>query len=252
MNTFDAGGLDLAYLDQGQGEPILLLHGFASNMQVNWIGPGWVETLVADGRRVIAFDHRGHGNSAKPHDPEAYGFAVMAEDARILLDHLGIAEADVMGYSMGARIATILALAHPERVRSLIVGGLGVNLIRGMDDSGAEAIARGLEAPSLEDVTDPAARPFRVFADQTRSDRTALAACIRRVRDPISAADVARITRPTLVAVGTKDTVAGTAADLVPAFADAELLDIPNRDHMQAVGDKVYKQGVLAFLRRRP
>ena len=98
----------------------------------NWVDPGWVRTLVAGGRRVIAFDNRGHGQSEKLYDPERYGAPTMAEDARALLDHLGIERADVMGYSMGARISAFLVLKHPERVRSVIFAGLGINMVRGM------------------------------------------------------------------------------------------------------------------------
>src|SRR5688572_7403274 len=112
MNTFDSDGVTIAYLDEGEGAPILLIHGFASNIQVNWVMTGWVDTLKRAGFRVIAIDNRGHGTSEKLYDTAVYGAAMMAEDARRLLDHLGIQRADVMGYSMGARIAAFLTLAH--------------------------------------------------------------------------------------------------------------------------------------------
>src|SRR5882762_8717655 len=110
MQRFRHGDVDLAFLDEGEGEPIVLVHGFASNAAVNWVHPGWVATLTKAGRRAIALDNRGHGASAKLYDPAAYHSAIMAEDVRGLLDHLGIPRADVMGYSMGARIAAFLAL----------------------------------------------------------------------------------------------------------------------------------------------
>jgi pimeloyl-ACP methyl ester carboxylesterase len=93
---------------------------------------------------------------------------------------------------------------------------------------------------------------FRAFADQTRSDLTAMAACIRGSRQTLSEAEVASIRAPTLVAVGTTDTVAGSAQELVALMPNARALDIPGRDHNLAVGDKVHKQGVLAFLSERP
>jgi len=250
VQTFLSDGVEIAYLDQGAGDPILLIHGFASNTMVNWVDTGWVRFLTGNGFRVISIDNRGHGRSQKLHRIEDYGAPIMAEDARRLLDHLGIARADVMGYSMGARITAFLALAHPDRVRSCIFGGLGINMVRGM--AGTGPIAHALEAESIDQVTNPTARTFRAFAEQTRSDLKALAACIRAARDPLSAEDVARISCPVLVAVGSEDVIGGSAEALAQLIPGAEALEIAGRDHMKAVGDRRYKEGVLAFLRRRP
>ncbi len=249
MPTFRNGDVEIAYLDEGQGDPILLIHGFASNKNVNWVNPGWVATLKEAGRRVIALDNRGHGASSKPREPAAYHTDRMAEDALALLDHLKIERADVLGYSMGARITAFLASKHPERVRSAILGGLGYRLV---DGAGLpESIADALEAPSLADVTDAQGRTFRAFADQTKSDRIALAACIRGSRQVMPADEFAAIDVPLLIAVGTKDDVAGSAAQLGALSAKAQVLHIPGRDHMLAVGDKVFKAGVLKFLNER-
>ncbi len=250
MPTFTHDRVEIAYLDEGEGDPILLIHGFASNRVANWVDPGWVKLLVADGRRVIALDNRGHGESAKLYDPAAYTAPAMAEDARALLDHLGIARADVMGYSMGARITAFLAMAHPDRVRSAIFGGLGINMIRPM--AGTGPIAHALEAPSVDDVVSATARTFRVFAEQTKSDLKALAACIRGARDPIRPEALATLTCPVLVAVGSEDVIGGSAVDLAAIIPGAEALVIERRDHMRSVGDRQYKEGVLAFLARRP
>jgi pimeloyl-ACP methyl ester carboxylesterase len=246
MPTFTHDGIEIAYLDEGEGDPILLIHGFASNRVVNWVEPGWVKLLVADGRRVIAMDNRGHGESAKLYDPAAYTALAMAEDARALLDHLGIGRADVMGYSMGARITAFLAMAHPERVRSAIFGGLGINMVRPM--AGTGPIAAALEAPTIDDVVSATARTFRAFAEQTRSDLKALAACIRGARDPIRPDALAALRCPVLVAVGSEDVIGGSATELAALIPGAEALVIERRDHMRAVGDRQYKDGVLAFL----
>jgi pimeloyl-ACP methyl ester carboxylesterase len=250
MPSFKHNDIDIAYLDEGAGEPILLIHGFASTKEVNWVSPGWVSTLTGAGRRVIALDNRGHGQSGKLYEPAAYHTAQMAEDARALLDHLNIARADVMGYSMGARIAAFLALQHPERVRAVILGGLGIKLVDGVGLP--ESIAVALEAPSLADVTDTNGRMFRAFAEQTGSDRMALAACIRGSRQVLSKEEVARIAAPMLIAVGTKDPIAGSPHELAALVPGARALDIPGRDHMLAVGDKVFKAAVLEFLAERP
>ena len=190
MPHFTHGEVEIAYLDEGEGEPIVLVHGFASNKEVNWVYPGWVSTLARAGRRVIALDNRGHGTSTKFYDPAAYHSSLMAEDVRALLDHLEISRADVMGYSLGSRITTILAVAHPQRVRAAILGGIGIHLVDGPGLS-AQTIAAALEAPTRADVTDPRGHTFRAFAEQTRSDLAALAACIRGSRQTIARDELA-------------------------------------------------------------
>jgi pimeloyl-ACP methyl ester carboxylesterase len=247
FSSFRNDGLDLAYFDDGDpaGDPVLLIHGFASSASVNWVYPGWLRTLGDAGYRVIAIDNRGHGASAKPHDPEAYHPTAMAADAAALLTHLGIADAHVMGYSMGARISAFLAIEHPDRVRSLVFGGLGIGMCDGVGDW--DPIADALLAPSLDDVSHERGRMFRAFADQTKSDRLALAACIRTSRDLVRREDIARVEIPTLIGVGTKDDIAGSPHELAELMPQAVALDIPNRDHMLAVGDRVFKKAALDF-----
>jgi pimeloyl-ACP methyl ester carboxylesterase len=250
MPSFQHGDVEIAYLDEGEGEPIVLVHGFASNKEVNWVQPGWVSTLTGAGRRVIAHDNRGHGASTKRYDPTAYSVEKMASDVVALLDHLKIKRADVLGYSMGGRIAGQLASAHSDRVRSAIIGGIGIRLIEQGFDS--EKIAVALEAPNADGITDVTALGFRMFALQTKSDLKALAACMRNPHRTISREAAASIRVPVLVATGTRDDIAGSGAALVALIPGAKLLDIPDRDHMFAVGDKIFKQGVLEFLQQRP
>jgi pimeloyl-ACP methyl ester carboxylesterase len=254
MRYFNSSGVSIAYIDvpphEGQGDPILLIHGFASNHAVNWVNTLWVKTLTRAGYRVVAFDNRGHGQSEKLYDPEAYNSYRMAEDGCRLLDHLGIEKADVMGYSMGARITAHMALTAPERMRSMLLGGLGIHLVEGVGLP--LGIADAMEVRSLDDLTDPMQRMFRAFAEQTGSDLKALAACIRGSRQVLTQEEVASIRLPTLVSVGTKDDVSGSGPELAKLIPNATALDIPGRDHNLAVGDKVHKQGVLDFLARRP
>lgn len=252
MPTFQSDDAEIYFLDEGEGEgaPVLLIHGFASNIATNWVTTGWVGFLKGKGYRVVAIDNRGHGRSQKLYDIDKYRAPIMAEDARRLLDHLGIADAHVMGYSMGARISAFLALTHPARVRSVVFGGLGVNMVRGM--AGTGPIAAALEAPSIEEVSNPTARTFRAFAEQTGSDLKALACCIRASREALTREDVARIACPVLVAVGETDVVGGSAAALAELIPGAKALVIPGRDHMKAVGDRAYKDGVAAFLTENP
>jgi pimeloyl-ACP methyl ester carboxylesterase len=257
VKTFDSDGVEIAFIDEGpregpsegQADPVLLIHGFASNVATNWAGTGWVKALTEAGHRVIAYDNRGHGRSAKLYDVKDYGAPLMAEDARRLLDHLGIARADVMGYSMGARIAAFLAISHPERVRSLVFAGLGINMVRGV--AGTGPVARALEAASIDDVTNPTARTFRAFAEQTQSDLKALAACIRSARAPITAEALGALTCPVLVVVGEDDVIGGDPVQLAALMANARAVVVPGRDHMRTVGDKAYRQAVLEFLQTR-
>jgi pimeloyl-ACP methyl ester carboxylesterase len=250
MPSFNSDGVSIAFVDEGEGPPILLIHGFASNVATNWEGPGWIAALKESGRRVVAFDNRGHGRSEKLYEPERYGAPLMAEDARRLLDHLGIEKADVLGYSMGARIAAFLVLKHPNRVRSVVFGGLGINMVRGMVGSGP--LAKALEARSIAEVTNDTARSFRAFAETTKSDLTALAACMRGPREKLTAEQLAGIEVPTLVAVGTEDVIGGSGDELAALIPNAKLLSIEGCDHMKAVGDAHFKQGVLDFLTQRP
>ncbi|WP_173637354.1 alpha/beta fold hydrolase [Bradyrhizobium sp. 41S5] len=249
MPSFHHGDVEIAYIDEGAGEPIVLVHGFASSKNVNWIYPTWVSELVKAGRRVVALDNRGHGESAKLYDAAQYEIANMASDVIALMDHLGIARADIMGYSLGSRMTAILARENADRVRSVILGGIGIGLIEG--GGPGEAVALALEVPSLDDVTDPVGRTFRAFADQTRSDRRALAACLRGSRRLMTREEAAGMRVPVLIAVGSKDEIAGSASALGRIIPGSLVLDIPNRDHMRAVGDKVYKTGVIDFLSRR-
>jgi len=255
MQEFSSDGVRIAYVDEPRealltGEPILLIHGFASNHAVNWVFPHWVKTLTVAGRRVIALDNRGHGRGEKLYRPDDYVIARMADDARNLLDHLGIARADVMGYSLGARIAAVLTLSHPQRVRSLILGGIGDKLV---DSVGlGPDVAEAMEAPTIEAVKHPLGKTFRAFAQATKSDLKALAACALGARLKLSADELAQVDLPVLVAVGTKDDVAGDPYRLAALFPRGHALAIPGRDHNRSVGDAVFKKAVLEFLQRRP
>lgn len=245
---FDSDGVDIAYFEAGpaDGPPVLLIHGFASNADTNWSATGWVDALVKAGYRVVGFDNRGHGSSAKLYELIDYSAPLMAEDARRLLDHLGIAKANIIGYSMGARIAAFLALAHPDRIEKIVFGGLGINMVRGM--AGTGPIARALEAPSIDDVTNPTARTFRAFAEQTKSDLLALAACIRSARAPLTAEMVASIRAPVLIAVGEHDVIGGSPEELAKLIPNAQAFVIAGREHMKAVGDRNFKERTLQFL----
>jgi pimeloyl-ACP methyl ester carboxylesterase len=255
MEEFVSEGVGIAYVvfeprEQDRNEPIVLIHGFASTHAVNWLFNQWAKTLTEDGRLVVMLDLRGHGRSQKLYEPKAYGFDIMAEDTRRLMEHLGIERADIMGYSMGGRVATQLALAHPERVRSLILGGVGASMLA--PSALQPGMAEAMEAAEIQDIEDHSLKIFRGFAESTRSDLKALAACARGLRPIFGPQDLGRIEAPTLICAGTRDDVAGDPHPLGALFKDAHVVDIPGRDHNRAVGDRVFKQAVVEFLAARP
>ncbi len=248
MAEFENAGFRLHFIDEGDrtAPAVILVHGFASSLRVNWVEPGWVKTLADGGYRVVAFDHRGHGESDKPREGAAYTPEAMASDIAALADLLELRTAALFGYSMGARVSAFAARRYPERFPVLVFGGLGIGLVDGVGDW--DPIAEALRAPSLDDVTHERGRMFRAFADRTRSDREALAACIETSREELTPDEVRAIAQPALVGVGTKDDIAGSAEALAGLLPRGEAFDIPNRDHMLAVGDRLFKARVLEFL----
>ena len=246
MQKFNSAGVEIAFVDEGAGSPVLLIHGFASNHRVNWVGTGWTKFLRDAGYRVIALDNRGHGESEKLYDPSHYSASIMANDAANLIEHLGLGQVAVMGYSMGARIAAFLTMQRPDLVSRAVFAGLAERMVTGV--AGSDAIALGLEAADIRDVTDPGARSFRIFAEQTKSDLRALAACIRSSRVKIKAEALAAIKVPVLVVAGEADDVAGAVQPLVDMIPSAKGVVLPGRNHMNTVGDKGYKLAVLGFL----
>ncbi len=249
MPSFLSDGIEIAYEVYGEGRPILLIHGFASSGAINWLNTGWVDALRQAGWGPITIDNRGHGASRKLYDPKLYFAHQMADDAARLLDRLGHYKLPVMGYSMGARIAAFLALRHPERVQCAVWGGMGINLITGLEDS--EEIIAALTADSLDEVKGATGRQFRIFADHSKADRPALAACMISSREPMPEADVRRITQPTLVAAGETDDMAGDPHVLAALLPHGESFLIPKRNHMLATGDPKFKAAALGFLARQ-
>jgi pimeloyl-ACP methyl ester carboxylesterase len=243
--SFD--GTEIAYTIAGAGPDALLLHGFAADHRVNWVVPGVVDALVAAGRRVVAYDARGHGASDKPHDPDAYADDAMAKDARALLDHLAIEHVDIVGYSMGSIVSTRLVPDEP-RTRSLVLGGIGQRIRgrRGLSDEQRIAIADALETEEPSLITDASARAFREFADRTGADRLALAA-IQRAPTPAAPTRLADIAVPTMVIVGDRDTLAGSPQGLADRIPGAIARGV-HGDHLGAVGDPAFRVAIAEFV----
>ncbi len=245
MQKFKSAGVGIAYDVAGEGPPVLLIHGYASNSRVNWGETGWVRWLIEQGHKVITFDHRGHGESEKLYDPAQYSAMMMADDASRLLQHLNIPQADVFGYSMGARVTAFMLINHPQQVRRAVLGGLAARMITGVP--GSIEIAEAMEADSLDGITDLQGRAFRIFAMRTGGDLKALAACIRSSRVKIREEALAKVDKPVMVVAGEKDVLAGDIGPLVEAIPGAKGLLLPGKDHMTAVGDVQFKREVAEF-----
>lgn len=248
MEFFHSGNVKLAYRVEGSGAPILLVHGFASTHAVNWIEPGWVDLLVKAGHQVVMFDLRGHGESDDLYDVAAYDRGVMAADILALLDHLGLGQADIMGYSLGAMLSLRFAMDYPDRCRSVVLAGVGDRLFA--PSGQIEPVVEALLADSLHDAKTPVGRAFRAFADKNGQDREALAACYQVPRDKLTDETLAQVQVPVLVVAGERDEIAGSAERLAAPFPKGEAVTIARRDHMRTVGDKAYKEAVLAFLQK--
>ncbi|WP_246018257.1 alpha/beta fold hydrolase [Pelagibacterium montanilacus] len=245
---FQSEGFDLRYEVFGEGPPVIAVHGFGSNIEINWVNTGWVETLNAAGYQVVALDNRGHGKSEKIYDPDVYGAQDMARDVANLIDHLGLGKVALIGFSMGARISAFVCLQAPEKVACAIFGGLGANMVSPMIDS--DEIIAALKAPALSDVTHKTGRQFRIFADHTGSDREALAACMAGSRTRITEEQVGSIPVPVLVVTGSEDTTGGDAPTLAGMIPKGEAITVEGRDHMRTTGDPKFKAGALEFLGR--
>jgi pimeloyl-ACP methyl ester carboxylesterase len=241
-------GCGLAWIETGLGPPILLIHGFASTLRRNWRETGWFEALVAAGYRVIAYDQRGHGVSDKRYDAADYAPDRLAADALAVLDAAGAGRAALIGYSMGARIALEVAIAAPARVDGLVLSGMGTSFRDfGGPEHDRESIARALEADDPREFP-ASARFYRTFAEQSRADRRALAACWRRPIRVLDSQALAAVATPTLFVVGDRDAVAGDPEPLARAMKQARVVRLAGKDHMSAVGAKAHRTAVLEFL----
>jgi pimeloyl-ACP methyl ester carboxylesterase len=244
-------GIEIAYQQWGEPTrrpPVVLHHGFAADANANWVVPGVVDALLAAGRHVIAPDARGHGRSQKPHDRSYYGEGRMARDLGCMLDLIGPAQIDLVGYSMGAIVSLIFS-SEDQRVRRLVVGGVGSGVIEcGGVDRRAISNESIIEALSVEDAStlaQPGARAFRALADALGADRKALVAQARSVYRGQIALD--RISAPTLVLAGDEDPLAIRPGVLADALPDATLRTIPG-NHIAAVADPSFTRLLVDFL----
>jgi pimeloyl-ACP methyl ester carboxylesterase len=245
---FTSSGFDIAFDDLGprdSGRPLILIHGFSSNRNENWRRVGWYGALERRRVRFAALDCRGHGESAKPHDPAAYTRDEMVGDVFALMNHLNIERANLMGYSMGAYLAMAATLAKPERIGDLILGGIGGAMF-GPPRPNAPLV-EAMEAENIDAISDPLAKSFRQFADDQGEDRLALAACAKARAEPI-AGSVSDIKVPTLVVAGARDELAGDPQELAARIPGARAVTLSGCDHFSAIPHALFKAAVFDFL----
>ncbi len=244
-------GIEIAYYEWGAAgtlPPVLLHHGFISNATVNWVTPGVVAALSDAGRQVIALDARGHGASGKPHDPSVYGEDKMARDLRQLVDVVGAAQVDLVGYSMGALVA-LLAASQDARIHRLVVGGIGAGVVDlgGMESRRTRmtAVVAALLAEDPNTITEPVAKSFRAFADRVGGDREALAA--QAASAQVRPIPLDQITAPTLVLAGDSDPFAAQPEVLAAAIPTARVLILPG-DRLSVVRNRRFAPAIVEFL----
>ena len=248
MPDFDSAGVRLHYELHGveDGPAIVLVHGYCSDYRLNWVGTRWQEALTQAGRRVIGLDCRGHGHSDKPHDPEAYDRTLMAADVIRLLDLLRVERADLLGYSMGGRIALEVTIDHEARVGRTVLGGVG-RWVTSEGPRHAELTARRMRGDAS--VTDPLATMFYEFAvARPINDLEALACCILGPQRALGEDELRRCQAPVLVCTGELDPLARGGDELAAALGNGRHQPIAGRNHMNAVPARQFKEAALEFL----
>ncbi|HEY9217987.1 MAG TPA: alpha/beta hydrolase [Phenylobacterium sp.] len=254
MATFTSDGVILAYDDIAPPDyerTVVLLHGFASNRNEGWRRTGWYGAFERRRMRCVALDQRGHGESAKLYEPQAYTREKLAGDLIALLDHLELPRVDLFGYSMGTRTAMQAAIDAPDRLSNLILGGIGERLFEtrtAAPEPGGMSMAQAMLAEDPETITPAMLRSFRHFADEQGEDRRALAAFTEAKNPPLDRAALEALPVPVLVVAGQRDQGAGDPEGLAAVFPDGRGKTIPGCDHFSAIPHALTKAAVFDFL----
>lgn len=248
---FDSNGLQIHYEIFGQGNPMILVHGWSSDLKQNWVETGWVEALQTV-RQVIALDCRGHGQSDKPYDQNVYSYGIMAQDVLNLMDYLNIAKADIFGYSMGAFMAVYLLGYNKERFTSVILGGIGDETEESVD---ASFIAEALRTNDPSQITNPMGKLYRAFVElNPNNDLEALALSALQMWPegfPIKLGGIGLtdVDIPVLIINGKNDYPYVKSDDkLAEAIPGSKLVRIPNKNHLTVISDSWFKDEILTFL----
>jgi pimeloyl-ACP methyl ester carboxylesterase len=256
MPYLDNDGIKIYYEIEGSGPDLMMIHGFAANIEINWRIPKWIETLGNE-NRLILMDCRGHGKSDKPTDPAQYG-AKMVEDITKLMEHLSIEKSNFFGYSMGARLTLNLLLTKPKHINSAILGGFVVPPPSDQQTSFRyQSVIEAFKAESIDKVKDLVGREFRKFAVSTGANLEALAAVMmasQQAPEEIYENQkgikkmLRKISVPILTVVGSDDFLPGDKALFAKIVPESCHFQIQGRDHLTVVPDPKFHAVVKAFL----
>ena len=263
MPIFDNEGVKIYYEIEGEGPPVIMIHGFAANIEANWKVTNWVGFLKDD-YKLILIDCRGHGKSDKPKDATQYG-EMINEDIVKLLDHLSIEKANFFGYSMGARIATDILLENEERFISAIIGGFPLHYSKKSTKFIGKVMMKkwikGLKKADLNDVKNKSALRFRkVISTYTDSNSQDLEALIYVLEGDIQRPDgiiptdpkrkeaLKKIHVPVLTVFGSEDRLAKDKSVLAQLVPDSWHVQLEGKDHISVVSDPRFHMVVKAFL----
>ncbi len=252
MPTVRREGLSLFYLDRGQGDPVVLLHGFTTSLLGNWERLGWVDLLAHSGFRVLALDLPSHGRSDRTHDAARCSTPSVAADVVALLDHVGVASACIVGFSLGGGVGLRVAIDHAGRVAKLVVAGVGDAALNGLHDpSEIENLVGAFEATEVDAIPDLQARRIRRNADLAGNDPAALLPYLRHGGWPGGIDEPAPIDVPVLVVAAANDEYMRGTRALTEWLPHAAVVEIEGRGHHDLLDDERVRQSVVAFLHGR-
>lgn len=257
---FNSDGVRIRYIEKGHGEAVVLLHGFGLSLDLMWRASGVIDELSQD-FHVVAIDARGHGKSDRPHDPAKYGIQ-MVEDITRLLDHLKLDKAHIVGYSMGAGIAGKYATVHPDRVYTIVFGGLAPFFYTAEEERLAIATAESLEqgkglrplilATMPKEEPPPSEELVENMSRFTLSinDPLALAAVQRaKYQQRVTPEDLKSLQMPMMAIIGEKDPGKVNVEGFKILNPELEVFVIAGAEHTGTVVRPVFVNKVHEFLR---
>jgi len=234
-------GTTIAYRRFRGPRAVLLVHGFASDGEATWERTGWVRTFAEAGRGAVVVDLRGHGASAKPTEAVLYSLELLAQDVLAVADAEDLAVFDIVGYSLGARVAQAVAAARPDRVAHLVLGGIGMR--DPFAEWGPAAMRDALLSGQV--IGDPTADRLISAPSLSQPEREALAACV----SGLAGSPMPDMDSPVaaLVVAGAEDSVAADAPELARHLG-APFVEVAGRHHVNAISARAFRSAVVAFL----